>query len=94
MDSSPMHRRIRSGVTPVEICSASVSWEWVVEAGMDGQAAHIADVSQVAEQLEALDEGTTGVGAAFDPEGQDGPAPVGQIAAPGAGASGLEARPG
>src|SRR5665213_1479758 len=32
-DSMPMHRRTRSGVTPVDTCSASVSCEWVVDAG-------------------------------------------------------------
>ena len=33
IDSSPTHRRTSSGVTPAVTCSASVSCEWVVEAG-------------------------------------------------------------
>ena len=33
IDSMPTERRTRSGLTPVVICSSSVSWEWVVEAG-------------------------------------------------------------
>ena len=33
MVSMPTDRRTRSGDTPVVVCSASVSWEWVVDAG-------------------------------------------------------------
>ena len=33
IDSRPTDNLIRSGVTPVVVCSASVNWEWVVDAG-------------------------------------------------------------
>src|SRR5271170_4330235 len=31
--SIPTDKRTSSGVTPVSLCSSTVSWEWVVEAG-------------------------------------------------------------
>jgi hypothetical protein len=33
IDSIPTESRTRSGLTPAVVCSASVSWEWVVVAG-------------------------------------------------------------
>ena len=47
---------------------------------MDGQAPDVADVGQVAEQLESLDEAAAGLDAALDAEGQDGAAALGEVA--------------
>ena len=45
---------------------------------VDGQAAHVAHVREVAEQFQALDEAPTRVDAPLDAEGHDGPATLGR----------------
>src|ERR1700733_2130046 len=47
---------------------------------MDGQAAHVADVGEMAEELESFDESPPGFRSSTDPEGHDRSSPVGQVA--------------
>src|SRR5208283_2156164 len=46
---------------------------------VDRQAPDVADIREMAEQLEALDETTPGLGAALDAEGEDGSATVREV---------------
>ena len=79
MSSMPMLSRMKSGLTPaVTICS-SVSWLWVVVAGWMARLFGVADVGQVAEKLEALDEFLAGYRAALDAETEDRASALRQI---------------
>ena len=93
IDSIPTERRTRSGETPVVTCSASVSCEWVVDAGWMARLAYVPDIGQVAEQLEPFDEPPAGIGAAGDTERHDRPATVGHVLLL-TSCHGLDARPG
>ena len=75
-----MHSRTRSGVTPVAACSCSVSWECVVVAGWIAKTADVADIREMAEKLEALDEAASGFFAALDAESEDRAAASGKVA--------------
>ena len=54
-----------------QLLLVGVSWLCVVDAGWIDQAAHVADVGDVAVQLEAVDEPLAGLEAALDLEGED-----------------------
>ena len=56
--SRPTDRRTTSGPAPACTFSASESWLWVVEAGMDDQRARVADIGEMREELHALHDGT------------------------------------
>ena len=66
----PTDTRTRSAPTPAAASASSESCRWVVDAGMDDQGAGVADVGQVAGQLDRLDEGLAGVAPALDAEGE------------------------
>jgi hypothetical protein len=53
-----------AGVTPAAASAASSSCECVVLAGMDGERPRVADIGDVVEQLQLLDEG---LAASFPP---------------------------
>jgi hypothetical protein len=46
---------------------------------VDGEAAHVADIGQMAVQLESVDEASSGLEPAFDAEGQDGTGTAGLV---------------
>ena len=71
MLSMPTDRRTRPGVTPVATCSSPASWLCVVLARVDREAAHVADVGEVAEQLERVDELLARLDAALQLERDD-----------------------
>ena len=48
---------------------------------MDDQRAGVADIGEVREEFQTFDEGLAGFVAAFEAEGEDGPCPLGRIAA-------------
>ena len=54
--SMPTDSRTNSGVTPVWTCSSGVSCEWVVRGRVNDQRLRVADVRQMAEQLDAVDQ--------------------------------------
>ena len=54
--SMPTEMRMRSGGTPAASSASSESCRWVVLAGMDHKRARVADVGEMAAQLQRLDE--------------------------------------
>ena len=67
----PTERRTRPGVTPVVSCSLGVELAVRRARGVDREAAHVADVGEVAEQLEAVDEVPARLDAALELERED-----------------------
>ena len=77
--SRPMQSRTRSGVTPVVTCSCLGQLGVGGRRGVDRQATDVADVGEVAEQLETLDEAAPRLGSALDAEGEDRAAAIRQV---------------
>ena len=93
MPSSPTDSRTRPGVTPVASCSSPESWLWVVLARVDDEAAHVADVGQVAVQLQRVDEPLARLDAALQLERDDRARPAGHVLLLRARATGWTAAP-
>ena len=93
-DSMPTERRTRPGVTPGELLLGDV--ELAVRGGrrVDREAAHVADVGEVAEQLEAVDEVLAGLEAALDAERDDRALAVAAGTSAPRSCHGLDSRPG
>ena len=77
--SMPTDRRTRPGVTPVELLLGDVELAVRRARGVDREAAHVADVGEVAEQLETVDEVAARVDAALQLERDDRALAVGQV---------------
>ena len=71
MCSIPTESLTVSWVTPAAASSSSLSWACVVVGGVDGERLGVADVGQVAEQLQALDELASRLAPALDAEGDE-----------------------
>ena len=56
MFSIPTARRTKFGYTPIFSSSSAESWEWVVEAGVNHERAHVTDVRHVGVQLQGVHE--------------------------------------
>jgi hypothetical protein len=91
MSSMPTERRTSSGVTPVVACSSTVSCWWVVEAGWMTSDFAVADVGDVGEELQRVDELLAGFVAALDAEGDSALGRRGDTFGAGVVLAGLEA---
>ena len=68
IDSRPTESRMSPGVTELAACSSGVSWLWVVRP-VDHEASDVADVGDVAVQVEGFHELLAGFESAVDLEG-------------------------